>query len=136
MENKVVIEGNLTREPELKTFSSGSSVVSVSIAHNESYQKSGEWIKVSHFFDIKAFNASGERLNQFHKGDAVHIEGKLKQDRWEDKTTHEKKSRTYILAMAVDALSDKPRAEKRDAPRQAAPQKPTGDSFDDDIPAF
>ena len=135
MENKVVIEGNLTREPELKTFNSGSSVVSVAIAHNESYQKGGEWIKVSHFFDIKAFNASGERLNQFKKGDAVRIEGKLKQDRWEDKNTHEKKSRTYILAMAVDAQADKPRVEKKDTPRQSAPQKPSGgDNFNDDIP--
>lgn len=135
MENKVVIEGNLTREPELKTFNSGSSVVSVAIAHNESYQKGGEWIKVSHFFDIKAFNASGERLNQFKKGDAVHIEGKLKQDRWEDKNTHEKKSRTYILALAVDALADKPREPRKDTPKASAPQKlDTVDDFGADPP--
>jgi len=97
--SKVVIAGNLTRDPELRTTPSGSSVCGFSVAVNRVYRdSSGEQKESVSFFDCSAWNKLGETINQYAKrGTGVLISGRLEQRSWEDKTTGQKRSRVEIV---------------------------------------
>jgi single-strand DNA-binding protein len=80
--NLVVLTGNITNDPEIKSSASGLLVAKITIAWNEVYK--GE--KKAHFFDAVAFGKTAELLRDyFKKGSALTVEGVLKQDRWETK---------------------------------------------------
>jgi len=92
--NSVLLEGNLTRDPESTSTPTGKTVTKCSIAVNEVYRSSDGSLKETvSFFDIDAWNGVGERLASFQKGDAVQLVGKLRQDRWQDA---EKKNRSRV----------------------------------------
>ena len=97
--SKVVIAGNLTRDPELRTTTSGSNVCGFSVAVNRIYRdSSGEQKESVSFFDCSAWNKLGETINQYaKKGTGVLISGRLEQRSWEDKATGQKRSRVEIV---------------------------------------
>ena len=97
--SKVVIAGNLTRDPELRTTTSGSNVCGFSVAVNRVYRdSSGEQKESVSFFDCSAWNKLGETINQYaKKGTGVLISGRLEQRSWEDKATGQKRSRVEIV---------------------------------------
>jgi single-strand DNA-binding protein len=82
--NTVTVVGNITRDPELRFFDSGS-VVNTSIAVNESFKaKNGEWKETVAFIDLSIWeNAGGENVAEcLKKGDRVLVTGKLKMNQW------------------------------------------------------
>lgn len=107
--NQVVIVGNLTRDPELRSLSSGTSVCELGVAVNERYKSGDEWQDRAHFFDITVWGAQGESCAQYlTKGRQVAIVGRLQQDRWEDKETGKNRSKVKITANTVQFLGGKP----------------------------
>jgi single-strand DNA-binding protein len=103
--NKVILVGNLTRDPETKFIPSGAAVCEFSIACNEKYtSKAGEKVEKVHFFDIVAWAKTGELVQQYMaKGRSILVEGKLTQDRWED-NEGKKRSRIRVTAERVTFL--------------------------------
>ena len=98
--SKAIITGNLTRDPELRTTPSGSSVCSFSVAVNRVYRdSSGEQKEDVSFLDCSAWGKLGEMISQYaKKGSAVLVSGRLDQRSWDDKTTGQKRSRVEIIA--------------------------------------
>lgn len=83
--NRLIIEGNLTRDPELRHTPSGTAVASARIAHNDRVKdSSGTWQDKPYYFDVTIWGARGEAFVQhFGKGKAVLIEGRLTWREWE-----------------------------------------------------
>lgn len=83
--NRVMLTGRLTREPETKYLPSGSAVTNLSLAVNRRYQdKAGEWCNDTSFIDVEIFGKAAERISETgRKGQAVYVEGRLKQETWE-----------------------------------------------------
>lgn len=100
--NRVVISGNLTRDPELKATGSGMSVLKLGVAVNDrrKNQQTGEWEDFPNFVDVTVFGARGEALSRFlTKGSKVAIEGKLRWSQWE--TDGQKRSKLEVIADEV-----------------------------------
>ncbi|MCX7824996.1 MAG: single-stranded DNA-binding protein [Verrucomicrobiae bacterium] len=104
--NRVILMGNLTRDPERRYTPKGLAVAEFSVAVNEySSTETGERKEVAHFFDIVVFGKTAENCAQYlSKGRPVLLEGRLQQDRWEDKETHKQRSRVRILADRVQFI--------------------------------
>jgi single-strand DNA-binding protein len=98
--SKAIITGNLTRDPELRTTPSGTSVCSFSVAVNRTYRDaSGEQKENVSFLDCSAWGKLGEMISQYaKKGSSVLVSGRLDQRSWDDKTTGQKRSRVEIVA--------------------------------------
>ena len=98
--NRVILMGNLTRDPEVRYLPSNMAVVDIGLAVNERYQdkQSGEWLDRANFFDCTAFGKSAESIGRFFsKGRPILIEGKLRLDQWDDKQTGQKRSKVKII---------------------------------------
>src|ERR1043166_6717989 len=102
--NQVVLMGNLTRDPELRTTPNGQSVCSFSLALNRSYKNaSGDWQEVTDFIDIVAWAALGERVAQYlTKGRAALVSGRLQSRSWEQ--DGQKRSKVEVVAQDVTFL--------------------------------
>jgi len=99
--NKVIIMGNLTRDPELKYLPSGKPVANFSIAINDKYKKGEELVENVSYFDIVVFSRQAETCNEYlSKGRPVLIEGKLQQRRWEQQDGT-KRNKVEIVANSV-----------------------------------
>ncbi len=87
MINKVILVGNLGRDPELKRFDNGSVVGKFSVATSESYKdKAGEWQNLTEWHDIVVWGLLAERAEStLKKGTMVYVEGKLTTRKWQDK---------------------------------------------------
>jgi single-strand DNA-binding protein len=150
--NRVVLVGNLTRDPELKSLPSGSSVCDLRMAVNfrRKNQQTGEWIEEPNYFTVSVFGAQGENCARFlTKGRAVAIDGRLRWRQW-DAQDGTKREAVDIVADTVQFIG--PREEgagggapsggySRPAPAPAPvgpaePATPWGgsDAVDDDIP--
>jgi single-strand DNA-binding protein len=76
--NVTVLQGNVTRDAEVKTFASGNSVVEFGIAVNRRVKKGDQWVDETDYFDVKSW---GKKVPSM--GDAVLVDGELRQERWE-----------------------------------------------------
>src|SRR3989344_2200832 len=87
--NQVILMGNLTRDPELRTTPNGTSVCSFSLALNRSYRSAdGEWQEATDFIDIVAWGPLGERVAQYlSKGRGALVNGRLQSRSWEQDVT-------------------------------------------------
>ena len=102
--NQVVLMGNLTRDPELRTTPNGTSVCSFSLALNRSYKDaSGEWTEATDFVDIVAWAALGERVAQYlTKGRPALVSGRLQSRSWEQ--DGQKRNKLEVVAQDVTFL--------------------------------
>ena len=132
--------GRLTREPELKYIASGRAVCTFSIANTQYYKdKSGERKENTTFVDVTLWDKAAEYAGQnYDKGTPVLVEGRLKSDSWEDKTSGAKRSKVAINAQRVTALEwkgDKPEGSSGGGgyQRTERPQR-TETSYDDGSP--
>jgi single-strand DNA-binding protein len=102
--NQVVLMGNLTRDPELRTTPNGQSVCSFSLALNRSYKNaSGDWQEVTDFIDIVAWGTLGERVAQYlTKGRPALVSGRLQSRSWEQ--DGQKRSKVEVVAQDVTFL--------------------------------
>jgi single-strand DNA-binding protein len=82
--NRVILVGNLTRDPELRYIPSGMAVSDVTLAVNDRIKRGDQWVDEATFVDITLWGRTAEIANEFlSKGSPVLIEGRLKLDRWE-----------------------------------------------------
>ena len=101
--NKVLLFGNLTRDPELKALPSGMNVVNFSIATNRVFRdRDGKKQEQTDFHNVVVFGRQADTVAQYmKKGSSVFIEGRLQTRSWDDKTSGEKKYRTEVIADRV-----------------------------------
>lgn len=98
--NRVILMGNLTRDPEARQTQSGTTVVNAGVAVNERMPDGqGGWKEEASFFDIVLFGKRGEAFERYmKKGRPVLIEGKLRQSRWQDRETGQNRSKIEVIA--------------------------------------
>ena len=98
--NKVILVGNLGKDPEIKYTPSGTAVAKFSLATNEGYKdKSGQWQDRTEWHNIVAWQRLAEIVGEYvKKGSKVYIEGRLQTSSWDDKETGQKKYKTEIVA--------------------------------------
>lgn len=130
--NQVVLMGNLTRDPELRTTPSGQSVCSFSLALNRSYKNaSGEWTEATDYVDIVAWAALGERVAQYlTKGRPALVSGRLQSRSWEQ--DGQKRSKLEVVAQDVTFLGGGGGAAAGDDSTPTAPAKSSSKSKKED----
>jgi single-strand DNA-binding protein len=106
--NRVVLTGNLTRDPELRSTSGGTAVCSLRVACNTRRKgPSGDWEDKPNYFDVTVWGAQGENCSRFlSKGRPVAIDGRLEWREWEDKEGNKRQS-VDIVADAVQFLGSR-----------------------------
>lgn len=98
--NQVILMGRLTRDPEMRTTTTGKSIASFSLAVDRNTQDDQ-----ADFFDITAWEKLGELANQYlSKGRRCLVQGRLRQDSWDDKETGKKRSRIEVTATDITFL--------------------------------
>ena len=104
--NKVILVGNLTRDPELRYTPAGLAIARLGLAINRNRRsESGETREETTFVDVDAFGKQAEVLAQYlRKGRPVMVEGRLKYDQWEDKQTGQKRSRLGVVLESFQFL--------------------------------
>ena len=109
--NKVILIGNLGKDPELKYTPQGTAVAKFSLATNERFKdKSGEWQDRTEWHNITCWARLAEIAGEYlKKGRTVYIEGSLRTDSWDDKQTGQRKYMTNIVANDLVLLSGGPR---------------------------
>ena len=144
--NRVVMTGNLTRDPELRSTQGGTSVCSLRIACNTRRRDaSGEWVDKPNYFDVTVWGAQGENCERYlSKGRPVAIDGRLEWREYEAKDGSGKRQAVEIVADSVQFLGSRDQAEnggrftpQSDVPADTADFKTAPASAagsDDDIP--
>ena len=97
--NKVILMGNLTRDPEMRYTPSGTAIAKLGLAVNRVWRDTeGQQKEETTFVDVDAFGKQAETLGQYmQKGRPILIEGRLKLDQWEDKNTGQNRSRLGVV---------------------------------------
>jgi single-strand DNA-binding protein len=97
--NKVILIGNLTRDPELRYTAKGTAIAKIGLAVNRRWRnEAGEWQEETTFVDVDAFGRQAETIGQYlKKGRPIMVEGRLKLDQWDDKSTGQKRSRLGVV---------------------------------------
>jgi single-strand DNA-binding protein len=139
MINKVILIGNLGRDPEIRHLDSGTAVGKFSVATNENYRdKNNEWQTITEWHEVVVWRALAERAEQsLKKGMQVYIEGKLRTRKWQDQEGKDRYT-TEIVANIFRILEKKDRGEgsnySTDFPQSEDPTmtKPSDDSSIDD----
>jgi len=150
--NKVMLIGNVTRDPEVKFTAKGSAVTDIGLAINRNYTlESGEKREEVTYIDVELWGRLAEIAGEYaKKGRSLYIEGRLRMDTWEDKASGQKRSRLKVVGENLQLLggrsdgagrpssgSDHESHEPSSAPaRRTAPSRPSSPSTeaDDDIP--
>lgn len=111
--NSILLEGNLTRDPELKHSSSGVSYCQFAIATNRYFKQQDEYQQEVSYFEVMTFSRLAETCAEYlRKGRGVRIVGRLKQSRWQSREG-KNRSRVEIVAEHVEF---KPKAKQQDRP--------------------
>lgn len=135
--NKVLLIGNLGKDPEIRNTPSGAAVANFSIATSKKFKdKNGERQERTEWHRLVAFNRTAEVVGEYlRKGSKVFIEGRLQTRKWTDKEGVERYS-TEIIVDNLQMLDGKPAGDRPAAPARQPPARGsrTDDEFDDDIP--
>ena len=121
--NHIVLSGNLTRDPELRSTSGGTSVCGLRIANNtrRKDQASGDWVDKPNYFDVTIWGAIGENLAQrLGKGDRIVVDGRIEWREWEDNNGNKRQSYDIVADSVVD---------------MSASSGGSGGSYQSDVPA-
>lgn len=139
--SKVIIAGNLTRDPELRSTSTGSSVCSFSVAVNRTYRgQDGSNKEDVSYIDCSAWTRLGETIAQYaKKGDGILVSGRLNQRSWEDKSGNKRSSYEVVVEDFIftggSSRGGNGGGASSSAPVSPAPSTPAGDSdLPTDIP--
>jgi single-strand DNA-binding protein len=157
--NKVILIGNLTRDPEVRYTPKGAAVCDMSLAMNRKWTNdAGEKMEEVTFVDLVAWAKTAELAGKYlAKGSPIHVEGRLELQSWEDKATSQKRSKLRVVIESMQFLGARPEGQSGEkktypspaqrpapAPRPAPAQRPANDDFgdgpvadgmeDDDIP--
>lgn len=131
--NSVTIAGHLGRDPELRYVGSGSAVCSFSVAVKDRWKQDGQDKEKTVWIDVKAWKDTAELANEhFKKGSAIHVEGKLDVEEWDDKQTGQKRSKVVIVANSVSVPLYKKKeqaSQPRSTTQATSENKPEQDDF-------
>ncbi|HAP44534.1 MAG: single-stranded DNA-binding protein [Spirochaetes bacterium GWD1_61_31] len=120
--NSIILEGNLVRDPLLKTTPNGHEVCSFAVASNRYYKQTEETEKEVSYFDVETWAKLAQTCGtMLRKGRGVRVVGRLKQDRWLDSAG---KTQTKIKIVA-EHVEFKPQLKKDDAPDTTEPESAT-----------
>ena len=122
--NRVIISGNLTRDPDLRQTSGGTSVLSFGVAVNDRRRnpQTGEWEDYPNFIDCTMFGARAEALSRFlSKGTKVSIEGKLRWSQWE--RDGQKRSKIEVIVDELEFMSSRNGGSSNSQQYAPAPQQ-------------
>ena len=110
--NKVIIMGNMTRDPE-KIEVNGKAITNGRLALNKAWvNDKGDKMENTTYVDIKAFGKNAENIAKyFSKGKPILVEGHLNVDEWNDKNTNEKRSKMYVIVETFQFVSSAPQAQ-------------------------
>lgn len=124
--NKVILVGRLTRDPETRNTPSGKVITGASLALNRSWKgEDGQKKEEVSFVDTTSFGRTAEFISKyFRKGESILVEGRLRQDTWEDKTTGQKRSKIVVVVDNARFAGGKASAEEAGAGRPAVPEDP------------
>src|SRR5690606_7171469 len=101
--NRVVLVGNLTRDPELRYIGSGTAVSDIGLAVNDRVKRGDQWTDETTFVDITLWGRTAEVANEYlNKGSSVLIEGRLKLDSWEK--DGQKRTKLKVVAEKMQML--------------------------------
>lgn len=139
--NRVVLVGNLTRDVELRYTPSGTAVTDISLAVNERVKRNDQWIEEANFFDVTLWGRTAEVAGEYlSKGSSILIEGRLKQDRWEQ--DGQKRSKIKVIGERMQMLGSRgggggksgnaPHSAPASQSAQSAPTQ--GPPQDDEVP--
>lgn len=120
--NKVILVGNLTRDPELRYTPKGMAIAKIGLAVNRNWtNEAGEKKEEVTFVDVDAFGRQAETLAQYmKKGSPLLVEGRLKLDQWDDKQTGQKRSKLGVIVEGFQFLGGGNREAGGEAPRRPA----------------
>lgn len=104
--NRVILVGNLTRDPELRYISSGTAVTDVGLAVNDRVKRNDQWVDETTFVDVTLWGRQAEVASEYlSKGSPVLIEGRLKLDQWEQEG--QKRSKLKVVGERMQMLSSR-----------------------------
>src|SRR5258708_31776602 len=121
--NKVILVGNLARDPELRYTPKGTAIAKFGLAVNRAWtSESGEKKEEVTFVDIDVFGRTAENVAQYmRKGSPMLVEGRLRLDQWDDKQTGQKRSKLGVVGEIIQFLGA-PRSSESGAPAATRPR--------------
>lgn len=132
--NKVILIGNLTRDPEVRYTPNGVAVASFTLAINRRYKQAEKVKDEVSYIDVVAFGSLAEACGHYvKKGASVLIDGRLQQRRWETEDG-QKKSKVEVVAEVVKFIGKKDGSQAAATPEAAAPMTAAEEIADDEIP--
>lgn len=139
--NKVVIMGNLTRDPEVRHIPSGAAVCDISLAINNTWKdkSTNEKKEDVTFVEVTLWGRTAEIAGEYlAKGRPVLIEGRLQQESWTDKESGQKRTKMKVVAESMQLLGGKQQGDSQPAAQQrtAAPAYSEYDATSDDATPF
>ena len=103
--NKVILMGNLTRDPDTRSLPSGTTVCEFGLAMNRRFTSNGKDVDETCFVDVVVWGRSAENCRQFlEKGSQVLVEGRLKYDQWDDRNGGGKRSKLSVVAEQISFI--------------------------------
>jgi single-strand DNA-binding protein len=135
--NKVILAGNLTRDPELRYTPKGTAVARIGLAINRTWKsETGETKEEVTFVDVDAWGRQAEVIAQYlRKGRPLLMEGRLKFDQWEDKNTHQKQSKLRVVLESFSFIDSKGAGEGAGGPPDAQRPRAASPSTPATVPA-
>lgn len=131
--NRVILVGNLTRDPELRHLASGTAVAEIGLAINERVKRNDEWVEDTTFVDVTLWGRTAEVADQYLRtGAPVLIEGRLKLDTWEK--DGQKRSKLKVVGERMQMLGSAKGEGAATARKQVSQAVSAGVAEDDDIP--
>jgi single-strand DNA-binding protein len=120
--NKVILIGNLGKDPEVKYTPQGTAVAKITLATNESYKdKAGQWQEKAEWHNVVLWARLAEIAGEYlKKGNKVYIEGRLQTRSWDDKQTNQKKYMTEVVAGTMVLLGGRGEGAATGGPRDSA----------------
>lgn len=104
--NRVIIVGNLTRDVELRYIPSGTAVTDITLAVNERIKRNDQWVDEANFFDVTMWGRTAEVAAEYlSKGSNVLVEGRLRQEKWEQ--DGQKRSKVKVICDKMQMLGSK-----------------------------
>lgn len=133
--NKVILIGNLTRDPEVRFTPKGLAIAKIGLAMNRTWKDAnGDKKEEVTFVDVDAFGKQAEAIGQYlKKGRPIMIEGRLKLDVWDDKQTNQKRSKLGVALESFQFMDSKG-AENTKPEAKSEAQAPATDVNQDDVP--
>lgn len=147
--NKVMLMGNLTRDPEVRVTPSGLTIAKLGLAVNRRYKtKEGEQREEVTYVDIDAFGMQAETIQKYcTKGSGIFVEGRLRLDQWQDKASGENRSKLNVVldnfqfvggrgeeGSGGESNSSGPPPRAATPPKSKSSSAPADDFQDDDVP--